>query len=92
MPELPTIAEAALPGYAVTTWNGLLVPARTPPEVVARLNADVGRALRAPEARDYFRSQGLEVATGSAEEFRAFMQREATTWKKVIEASGARLD
>lgn len=90
MPELPTVAEAALPNYNVTTWNGILVPAGTPPKVIDRLNGEIRRALRAPEAEEFFKSRGLVLAAGSAEEFGAFMRREAATWKKVIEASGVK--
>jgi tripartite-type tricarboxylate transporter receptor subunit TctC len=92
LPDVPTIAATGLPGYEVVTWNGILVAAATPADIVARLTSEIGRALRTSEARTYFADQGLDVAPGTAAEFATFMRREAEKWGDVIRRSGAKLD
>ena len=82
-PDVPTMAEAGLKGYETSTWGGLLAPAGTPPGVIAKLNADVARALTEPDVRDKMRAAGIEVATGSPQQFADFIQSETTRWAKV---------
>ena len=91
-PELPTIAEAALPGYAVTTWHGLLAPAGTPRPVVQRLNAEAVKALQAPDLRERFASQGVDPVSSTPEQFAAFMKTELEKWRKVMAAAGTKLE
>jgi len=88
VPELPTVAESALPGYAVTSWYGLLAPAGTPADIVARLNAETGRAMRAPDMKDRLASEGADPMPGSAAEFSALIKTEIAKWAKVIKQAG----
>ena len=93
MSELPTFAEAGLPGYEVTGWYGVMAPAGTPKEIVSRLNADITKALALDEMIQALAAFGLEpVAQNSREEFTAFLQSEISKWAKVVKASGARAD
>ena len=82
-PELPTMQEAGLKGYDTSTWGGLLAPAGTPREVVSKLNADVNRILAEPEVRDKLNAAGIDVATGTPQQFADFIQNEMTRWLKV---------
>jgi tripartite-type tricarboxylate transporter receptor subunit TctC len=91
-PDLPTVAESGLPGYEAIAWNGLLVPAGTPRDVVARLNAEVKRTLELPEVKERFAAQGFSAAWSPPEQYAAFIQSELAKWAKVVKASGATLD
>ena len=91
-PQIPTIAEAALPGYAVTTWHGLLAPAGTPREIVNRLSSEAAKALQNPDIRDRFAAQGVDPVSSTPEQFAAMMKSELEKWRKVIAASGTKLD
>ncbi|MFA5915400.1 MAG: tripartite tricarboxylate transporter substrate binding protein, partial [Burkholderiales bacterium] len=93
VPDLPTIAESGLPGFDLTTWFGLFVPAGTPPEIVAKLNAEVVRALNAKDMRERLEKMGTEPpADNTPEHFAAFVRSEAAKYAKVVKASGARVD
>lgn len=92
MPALPTINESGLRGYEVVTWNGILAPAATPPEVVARLNDEIGKALKSQELREKFRAMDFETIPGSPETFAAWIRSESEKWGRVIKATGARAD
>ena len=83
-PELPTVAESGLPGFEVTGWYGLAVPAATPPATVARLNAEANRALAAPEVVEQLRLQGLDPVGGTPEQAAAWLKSEVAQWTKVI--------
>ena len=87
LPDLPSLAET-LPGYGASGWYGLLAPAGTPKDVLARLNAEAVRALRSPDVADKLSSQGAEPAPGSPEDFTAFIRREIEKWAKVVKAAG----
>ena len=91
-PQIPTIAEAALPGYAVTTWHGLLAPAGTPRDIVSRLNGETAKALQNPDIKDRFAAQGVDPVSGTPEQFSALMKSELDKWRKVIAASGTKID
>ena len=92
LPELPTSAEAGLPGYEVTAWFGLAAPAGTAPDVIKRLNAEVAKALQTREVRDAFSNQGLAPAGNSPEEFAAFIASEGARWSRAVKTSGAKVD
>jgi tripartite-type tricarboxylate transporter receptor subunit TctC len=92
LPEVPTIAEAGVPGFEATGWNGLLVPAATPAPVIARLHTVFVAALRTPSVRDRLLEQAYEPVGSTPEEFTAFIAAETAKWGKVIAASGAHLD
>ena len=88
LPDVPTLAET-LPGYEVTLWNGLLAPAKTPPEIIARINRAAVDALRSEEVRTKLAEQGSEPVGNSPAEFKAFIASELVKWKKLVEISGA---
>jgi tripartite-type tricarboxylate transporter receptor subunit TctC len=93
IPELPTIAESGLPGFDLTTWFGLLVPAGTPPEIVARLNAEIVRALDAKDMRERLEKMGAEpLSNNTPERFAAFIRSEAAKYARVVKDSGAKVD
>jgi tripartite-type tricarboxylate transporter receptor subunit TctC len=91
-PELPTIAETALPGYSVTTWHGLLAPAGTPREIVQRLNVESIKALQSADVRERFASQGVDPISGTPEQFAALMKSELEKWRRVVAASGTKVE
>jgi len=92
VPDIPTIAEAGLPGYEFNGWTGLAAPAGTPKEVVERLNAEIAKIAATPEARGWFDAGGAEAGIQSPEAFGEFIQAEHTKWGKVIRAAGIRID
>ena len=91
-PDIPTVAESGLPGYEAIAWNGLLAPAGTPREVVAKLNAEVKKALELPEIRDRFSAQGFAAAWSAPEKYADFLNAEVDKWGKVVKVSGATVD
>jgi tripartite-type tricarboxylate transporter receptor subunit TctC len=90
--NVPTIAEQGVKGFESGTWQGLVVPANTPPAIVQRLNEVVTRIIRSPEVRERLVSQGAEVYTMTPTEFTSFFERERKNWAKVVAESGVRLD
>ncbi len=90
-PDLPPIAET-LPGFNITTWYGVLAPARTPHELVVRINADLNKVLAQPEFAQRVLFQGLEAATSTPEGFGEMIRDEAERWRKVIKGSGITLE
>jgi tripartite-type tricarboxylate transporter receptor subunit TctC len=91
-PELPTIAEAALPGFEAITWYGMAAPAGTPAAIVKKLNAEVVKLLHLPEVKERLLATGTEASGTSPEEFAAYIKSEIVKWAKVVKASGARVD
>ncbi len=92
IPELPTVAEAGVPGYESSLWYGVLLPARTPPEIVARLNKTVNAILREPEVVERFAGLGADPLGSSPAAFRKYIGDEIIKWGKVIKAVGMRAD
>jgi len=90
LPELPTIAEAGVPGYEATQWYGVLVPAGTPKPVVAKLNAEMAKAIQGKDVREKLAADAAEPVGNSPEEFGAFIKKEIARWAPVVKASGAR--
>ena len=88
LPEVPTIAES-LPGYEVRLWNGLLAPAKTPPDIIDRINRATIDALRSDEVKAKLAEQGSEPVGNSPAEFRDFIDAELIKWKRLVEISGA---
>ena len=90
--EVPTMAEAGLPGFEASVWWGLVAPARTPKEIVAKLNAETKQALANPATRTTLTEMGVVPTPGSAAEFGAFLKLEVARWSKVIKAAGIQAD
>jgi len=88
MPDLPTIAEAGVPGYEVVQWNGLLAPAGAPKEVIARLHKEVTAVLLTRSMNERIANEGAEVVTSSPEEFAAYIRAETVKWAKVVKSAG----
>jgi len=90
--DMPTLAEQGLPGFESGTWQGVLVPAGTPPAVVARLNAELIKVIRSPAIRSRLTGQGAEVVTMSPTEQNQFFERERSRWAVVVKQADVRLD
>jgi len=88
MPDIPTIAEAGLPGFEVATSSGYLLPARTPHDIVLRLNSEINKALSSAAVSEKFAANGTVIAGGTPEQFAEFLRRETTKWAGVIKAAG----
>jgi len=91
-PDLPSIAEAGVPGYETTAWYGIIAPAKTPRPIVAKLNADVIRALDNAEVKSGLANQSFEIVTTTPEQFGAFIKDELVKWGKVVKEAGMRID
>ena len=92
LPNVPTIAEAGVPGYEATSWFGMFAPAGTPAPVLAKLNAAIVKVLGQPDVKKKINEQGAEVYSETPEQFAAFIQAESVKWGKVVKESGASLD
>ena len=84
LPDLPTMQEAGVPGYTAGTWYGVLAPAGTPPAVVTRVNAEIAKALAAPQLRAQFAEQSVNAAGGTPAEFAALIRQDYDKWGKLI--------
>ncbi|MCA3379814.1 MAG: tripartite tricarboxylate transporter substrate binding protein [Roseomonas sp.] len=91
-PDLPTIAEAGVPGYEISTWYGIWAPARTPPNIIARLQQAVAGAARNPETRARFDALGAEPVADSPEDYARFVRAEYDRWGKLVRDAKIKLD
>jgi tripartite-type tricarboxylate transporter receptor subunit TctC len=91
-PDLPTIAEAGVPGYEISTWYGIWAPARTPPAIIARLQQAVASAARTPETRARFDALGAEPVADSPEDYARFVRAEFDRWGKLVRDARIKLD
>lgn len=93
LPDFPTISESGVPGFEAGTWWGMLAPADTPREVVARINADANKVLANPEFRErYVNKQWLEPVGNTPEQFAFLIKSDLERWATLVKASGARID
>jgi tripartite-type tricarboxylate transporter receptor subunit TctC len=93
LPDVPTVAEAGLPGFEASSWFGLLAPAGTPKEAIAKINGEVAKWLATPEAKEKLASQGAIAAAGlTPDDFAKHIAAETTKWNKVVKESGAKVD
>lgn len=90
VPELPTVAEAGLPGFEANNWYGIVVPAKTPRPIIDRLNKEFVAVLNAPDVKEVLFRQGLDAAPSTPEAFGAYIKSETVKWAKVIKVSGAK--
>ena len=91
-PDLPTISEAGVKGYAITTWTAMIAPAGLPRPIVMKLNAEIARACTSPKVKTALDSQGATCATGSPEQFAQFVKKEQVKWGDIVRKSGAKID
>jgi tripartite-type tricarboxylate transporter receptor subunit TctC len=92
LPDLPTVAEAGVPGYAAGTWYGIFAPAGTPPAIVSKLSEEIRKALAQPEVRANYIAQGVDAAGNTPEQFAAFMREESAKWGKVVKEANIKLE
>lgn len=92
LPEVPTIAQSGLPGFDVTVWQGVLSPAGTPREIVARLHTEILGALKKPDVQSRMATLGVDIVGNTPAEFAEFIKRDIDKWAQVIKAAGARVD
>ena len=91
-PDIPTVAEAGVPGYEMSQWYGLLVPAGTPAPIIERLNTEVGKALKHPESRSRLQAEGADPVGSSPQAFGAFFTAEIAKWTRIVQKAGIRAD
>ena len=91
-PELPTVAEAGLPGYSASGWYGFVAPAATPKEIIARLASELNRILKQPDVIERLSSQGAEPVGGTPAEFTAFIQTEIDKWAKLVKSANMKAE
>ena len=84
--------EAGVPGYDADAWFGLLAPVATPKDIIARLHAEVTKALQAPDLRERLRGIGATPGSGTPEQFTAMVRNEVAKWSKVVKRAGVRVD
>ncbi len=92
LPEVPSIAEAGVPGYETIQWSGVLAPARTPRAIVVRINADIGRLLKLEDVLQRLGNLGVDPAGGSPEQFAAYLRAETAKWSRLIRETGLRIE
>lgn len=92
LPDVPTLAEAGVPGYEASTWFGVLAPSGTPKDIISKLNTEIARVLKAPEMVQALDREGAVAVGGSPEQFGAFIKAEIEKWGKVVQATGVRAD
>jgi len=92
LPDVPTFAESGFPGFEAESWNGLLAPAKTPPQIIARLNAEVNKALSAPDVRETLMSQGAVIVGGTSANFRQYISQEVARWGKLVKTLNISMD
>lgn len=87
-PDVPTVAESAVPGFETTSWHGMLAPAKMPREITLRLNKEIRQIMDTPDVQKMLLAEGGEIATSTPEEFAAFLRSEVTKWAQVIKRAG----
>jgi len=92
LPDVPTIAEAGLPGYAATIWLGIMAPAGTPSEIIDKLNAEIGKAVSRPDVQQAWAVQGAEPMLMKPSEFDAYLRKDIEKWAQVVKFSGAKVE
>ena len=88
MPDVPTVIEAGVPGFEVSSWHGMLAPAKVPRDIITRLNREIVAILEKPEVREALLSEGGDITPDSPEQFAAFLKSEVAKWSKVVKTAG----
>lgn len=91
-PEVPTMIEAGVPGFDISNWFGVFVPAGTPKDIIAKLNTEMVRALKQPDVKDKLSSQGAEAVGNTPDELERFVRAETAKYSQLVKASGVRAD
>ena len=91
-PELPTMIESGVPGFVTGTWQGLLAPAGTPKDIIAKLHAAVVQIVTSPEMKQQLASQGAEVIADTPEQFAAFLREDTMKWAKIAKETGIKAE
>ena len=92
LPDVPTAAEAGLPGFEASSWFALVAPAGTPKEIVDRLNAETAKILKDPKMVETFAARGVRLVGNSVASFTAFIPPERARWGEIVKTSGVKLD
>lgn len=92
LPDVPTLNESVMPGFEIGAWQGILAPAKTPPEIINRLNAEVMKALATSEVREKLQAHGAELLGSTPEQYAAYLKSEIERWDKVVKSSGVQFD
>jgi tripartite-type tricarboxylate transporter receptor subunit TctC len=92
VPDLPTIAEAGVPGFEVTSWYGVLAPARTPPRIVTSVHDEIVKALNAPDMKSRLAADANEAVGSTPQEFGAYIAAEIPKWARIVKKSGAHME
>jgi tripartite-type tricarboxylate transporter receptor subunit TctC len=92
LPDVPTIAEQGYPGFEAVAWIGLLAPAKTPPEIVAKLNADVKKILDTPEVKGRLYAQGFNAEWQKPDVFGAYMKNEVQKWGSIVKSANVKVE
>ena len=92
LPNVPTIAEAGVPGYEATIWLGVMAPKATPPAVVDKLNAEIRKIVARADVRDDWAKQGAVPMTMSPQEFAKYLEQDIVKWERIVKLSGAKPD
>jgi tripartite-type tricarboxylate transporter receptor subunit TctC len=92
LPDTPTIAEAGVPGFSVLDWQGVFTTAKTPPDIVRKLNAEIVRILHQPDVAERLTAAGVEIRTSGVQEWGDFVQSEIAKWRKVVKEAGVKVE
>ena len=92
LPDVPTVAESGYAGFDAPAWWAVLAPAKTPPEIVKRMNDEINRALDQPEVRDKLSAQGIDIIRTTPDAARVFIERQMDIWAKVVKDNGIKSD
>ena len=92
LPDTPTVAESGVPGFDVSAWNGILVPAKTPDDIVNKLQIDIAKVIQNKDFIEALQKQGLDNDLLGSAEFKNFIGSELSKWAKLVRDSGAKLD
>lgn len=91
-PEIPTVDQSGVPGYEVNTWMGFFAPARTPPEVVSKIERDIRAVLQLPEVRAKLQALGMEIRSATAQELRQVLAADITKWGTLVRTRGIKIE
>jgi tripartite-type tricarboxylate transporter receptor subunit TctC len=92
LPNVPTIAESGFAGFDAPSWWAVLAPAKTPPEIIKRMNEEINKAIRTPDLAKRLDAQGIDVAGGTPEAARVFIERQMDIWSKVVKDNDIKAD